>query len=750
MKKKEAKTNKRGICLAGVLIVLLIILISLVNAQTVTNTFIIKNATCARKNLNTECTSNVNNSDNIRQDIQSDLSNFGFVNGTFNTNLPASSSVTQILAIFEWQAGSSGKITEWYFYNSSSSSFSWSTCANSTTATGNVDQTDTCNLTSLANQINLNNLVLQNKLYPAANFKIDYFAINVTYIPDVVPPVITILSPQDINYSTSSIDFNLSLNENVSSCLFSLDNTANVSMTINSSLTGASYLKTELSTGSHSVIFSCNDTANNLNSSSVTFTVDNTPPLITVNSPQNTTYSTSSIFFNINLNEAGDLCKFTLNNWLTNYTMNKNTNTNFNYTNNSIADSSYTTKFSCNDSLGNINNTVQLTFSIDTIPPSISISEPTGTKSSKTNIPSSWTISEQNSNSCWYNLYRGTNPEITNTSINCTKTSAFFNVTLDNVEFTFNFYVNDSAGNSNSSSSTFTVFTSSTPPSTPPSSGGDGGGGSSTSFIQQSKLELSSISNMIIPPGKTEKMSLNVRNTGATFLNNCKLRGSGDFSSWIISSETKGLSVGEAYDFIFTINVPSGTKADSYPLTLNVECQEASKSLNFLVDIIEKKMEIRFIDIKRGNNNVKVIYSLEELSDINQDVTVQILLLGTNNERIGESTEKVTIEAKTKKQLETILNVSSSMKGIYNLLINANSDTASTFVQEEVVVSNPSIGGLAILFGENSTNMLLTAVSVIIFVAFTVFVIRRMIKYKNLNKVKKIDSNFIVSFHKRH
>ncbi len=738
--------NKRGICLAGILIVLLIILISLVNAQTVSVAYSVNKSICRGGDLVSpaDCTANVSNSDNNRFPITKiEIANPGFINGTWNITLPTSAALLEVIAIFESQFSATNGIIEWYFKNNTSGNYQAVGCPNGTLGDPiNTDKINSCNLTTIYTNVgSLQNIKLENKLTRLAgrkkSYAIDYFIINITYNPDVVPPVITILSPQDINYSTSSIDFNLSLNENVSSCLFSLDGTANVSMTINSSLTGASYLKTGLSTGSHSVIFYCNDTANNLNSSSVTFTVDNTPPLITINSPTNTTYSTSSIFFNINLNESGDLCKFTLNNWLTNYTMNKNTNTNFNYTNNSIADSSYTTKFSCNDSLGNINNTVQLTFSIDTTPPLITVTSPENKNYNTTQITVNFTADSYQT--LWY--YNGTaNRTYTNPET----------IILNDGNYTFLFYANDSAGNLNSASLTFTVSTSSTPPSTPPSSGGDGGGGSSTSFIQQSKLELSSISNMIIPPGKTEKMSLNVRNTGATFLNNCKLRGSGDFSSWIISSETKGLSVGEAYDFIFTINVPSGTKADSYPLTLNVECQEASKSLNFLVGIIEKKMEIRFIDIKRGNNNVKVIYSLEELSDINQDVTIQILLLRTNNERIGESTEKVTIEAKTKKQLETILNVSSSMKGIYNLLINANSDTALTFVQEEVVVSNPSIGGLAILFGENRANMLLTLVSIIIFAAFAVFVIRRIIRYKNLSKVKKIESNYVITHHQKH
>jgi len=94
---------------------------------------------------------------------------------------------------------------------------------------------------------------------------------------------------------------------------------------------------------------------------------DTTAPQITIISPTNTTYTTASIDFNISANEDLSYCKFTIDDWANNYTMTINaSNTGANYTNSSIADGTYIAEFWCNDTSNNINNTENVTFTIDT------------------------------------------------------------------------------------------------------------------------------------------------------------------------------------------------------------------------------------------------------------------------------------------------------------------------------------------------------------------------------------------------
>lgn len=103
------------------------------------------------------------------------------------------------------------------------------------------------------------------------------FVIEYSPPPDTTVPSITVIAPDNITYTTNSVWFNTSTNENVSSCAYSLDNGANNSMS-NTSQTDW-HENVLLDDGSHSVKFFCSDMNNNIGESeTVYFSVDTTPP----------------------------------------------------------------------------------------------------------------------------------------------------------------------------------------------------------------------------------------------------------------------------------------------------------------------------------------------------------------------------------------------------------------------------------------------------------------------------------------
>jgi len=90
--------------------------------------------------------------------------------------------------------------------------------------------------------------------------------------PDVTPPNITILSPGNMSYTTTSVPLTFAINERCPWMGYSLDNQANVTITGNTTLTG-------LSDGPHNVVVYANDTSGNMGSSHrVYFTVALPPP----------------------------------------------------------------------------------------------------------------------------------------------------------------------------------------------------------------------------------------------------------------------------------------------------------------------------------------------------------------------------------------------------------------------------------------------------------------------------------------
>ncbi len=108
---------------------------------------------------------------------------------------------------------------------------------------------------------------------------------------------------------------------------------------------------------------------------------DTTRPSVIITNPaaNGTNYSTSSFNFSLRLSDNINIssCWFTLTSGVNNYTMTVNASkTGANYTNESIADGTYTSKFYCNDTSNNLNGTELTTLTIDTALPVITLLSP--------------------------------------------------------------------------------------------------------------------------------------------------------------------------------------------------------------------------------------------------------------------------------------------------------------------------------------------------------------------------------------
>jgi parallel beta-helix repeat protein len=97
------------------------------------------------------------------------------------------------------------------------------------------------------------------------------------YLPliilDTTPPAISIISPQNTTYSTTSVPLTFTVNEPTSWCGYSLDGNVTIPSCANNTLK-------DLTNGGHNVIIYANDTSGNMNSSRVYFTVLIKPDLV--------------------------------------------------------------------------------------------------------------------------------------------------------------------------------------------------------------------------------------------------------------------------------------------------------------------------------------------------------------------------------------------------------------------------------------------------------------------------------------
>jgi len=264
---------------------------------------------------------------------------------------------------------------------------------------------------------------------------------------DTIPPYIFVQSPLNKTYNTASIWANATLNEN-GTCYRSLDDGANVIMSYTSG--SHSNLMNVTGEGLHNVTFHCTDTVNLSSTTTAYFSLDTTAPVITVRSPLNQSYNTTSIWANATLNEAAS-CNASLdggaNQSLTNATGNHNRLLNVS------GEGIHGIVFSCMDLVGNANSTVSYFSIILPIPdyaaPEITVWSPVNATYNTTNVWANVTLNE--SGSCNMSLDGGANVSMRNTSGNQNKLMGVFLNGSHNVTF----YCFDSAHNLNHTTAYF-------------------------------------------------------------------------------------------------------------------------------------------------------------------------------------------------------------------------------------------------------------------------------------------------------
>jgi len=560
--------------------------------------------------------------------------------------------------------------------------------------------------------------------------------LNVTYHTANVAPTISLASPQDgatYGYNESiALDFIASdLDDNIDSCWYNLDDSSNVS------LAGCSNTTFDVSgDGSYVLNIFVNDSLGLSASDSATFDVAVGAPTIELTSPIDSYSSSQDVTF-IYTPTDGDLdsCElwgdfdsvFSLNQ--TDTTVTSGIENTFSLV---LNEGSYLWNIVCNDSVGNSATTTNgnKTFYIDMTNPGLNLTEPVGEKTSRTTIGLVFNVTDSSPLSCLYNVYRGDSLEVFNSSANCSLGSSSFDVTVD-ADFALNFYVNDSAGNSNSSSLNFSVSTSSGGTTVVSGGGGGGGGGSSgEEIVVEGELSIGSVSSVILTSGESKKISLDVENTGLGFLSNCQVTGSGQYNSWVDESETKNLAAGEPYEFIFDVIADSDAEAGVYTVEVLVICDESSQSTSFSVEIMEKKLDFELVEAKRGQNGfIEVFYSLVDSSGVDQEVEVQFLLFDREENKVVEFSEFKSVSANTKEQYQTSIPVEEDVKGDLSLLVNLNSETYSGFVEESIFIG-PRVTGLAIFSDLDNANKIIYSVVIIFCLIFIGFVIVRIFKLR--------------------
>lgn len=267
-----------------------------------------------------------------------------------------------------------------------------------------------------------------------------------TFTLDSTFPLISIIYPAN-NTNTSNTQLNVNYTRsdtNLDSCWY----TKNLGVTNNTlagciNITGVTW-----SEGINNITVYVNDSANNVNSSSITFYIDTINPQINLTYPLNITYNINVSALNYTVSDLNlDSCWYSINNGATNTSVTCETN----LTDLTSTEGSNTWLVGANDSANN-QNISRITFFKDTIFPTINFTDPTETNNSylsRTYIYVNVTSTDTNLANITINLY---NSDRTLNQSNYSTTSPFFKnyTSLADGIYYFNSTSIDTALNQNS------------------------------------------------------------------------------------------------------------------------------------------------------------------------------------------------------------------------------------------------------------------------------------------------------------
>ena len=287
-----------------------------------------------------------------------------------------------------------------------------------------------------------------NDTYNNVNSSSIYFSI------DTIAPIISIVYPETLNYSTNISELNYTYSDvNSGNCWYSINNG-----TTNSSIEVAktNFTKITSTEGDNIWTLYCNDSLGNENSTFITFFKDTIYPKISygIRTENDGVFkSQNNIYINTSWTET-NFKNITFVIWGVDSSSITYSSISYLHNFTSLAEGLYYYNVTLTDIVNNVNQTETRNITLDTTSPVITINSPTGDQGLQSlpyNVVLNATITDINLDSCWYN-----------STINATLTYYTCNenqiISISNpYTNTIYVYANDSAGNIDFASTDITL-----------------------------------------------------------------------------------------------------------------------------------------------------------------------------------------------------------------------------------------------------------------------------------------------------
>jgi hypothetical protein len=305
----------------------------------------------------------------------------------------------------------------------------WSTISISN-HTGSLDPYISLNDTNITDTFGLSNKLHQWDV-TCSNDTAASTSATWSFLTDSSPPTISFILPVNTTYN-ATVPIEIDATDDRLDSIWFFDGFSNQTYT--------GPFNDTYPTGTYTIQAWANDTVGNINTTSITFTVDASNPSVSIQSPLNQSYNSTSLYVNLSAADANGIDRI----WFDWYGMNQTYPGPALWT---FGEGDYALIAWANDTLGNTGNAT-VVFTVDSIAPAISIISPANVTWPTHLVTIAITAGDTHLNSTWFD----------NGTANTTYTGALQQYFQDGFH-TITAYANDTFGNINSTAVSFTVDT---------------------------------------------------------------------------------------------------------------------------------------------------------------------------------------------------------------------------------------------------------------------------------------------------
>ena len=359
---------------------------------------------------------------------------------------------------------------------------------------------------------------------------------------------------------------------------------------------------------------------------------------------------------------------------------------------------------------------------------SVLITDPTGTKTSRSNIPLNF-VSKGDNLTCWYNVRNSDGEVIANTTLSGCSNSTF--TVIKDGDYNVHIYANGSLGFA-SQNSAFLVSVPVEKPKEKPKEPLPPPVPAAAPSITD--LSLQALETSTLNPSSLSNFNLVATNPGDIALTMCKLSAGGEVASWFSTSEeTQNLNAGEIKNFAFTLTVPEDAVEGNYAFPLTVDCTQIMKNSEFSVEVMKKRVDFNITDVQRTRQDrVVVSYDLKELLNEEQTVQLQFFLYDESNAEVANASANQTLLAGESDDFNTNIAINESLGENMTLTLsaNVNAQQYSVSVKKPITLTAPT--GFFVL-GDNlgtTGNVLAIVILLVGVIAIFFFLKRKKISKK--------------------